>query len=233
MTDTKYVTVPREPTPEMIAAGRKVRQDGFSEIAIFDAMIAAAPPAASVRAMELAWIEDRFGDEFATPAADQRYTVQALADGEWLALRNGERLNGEPEDVIYGTRAAGKAACQQHFNAYVRTLLAPTVDEAAPLTESAEAPVAWMRAAGVNPQFEPAVISATVKSIWLRVKPARVERYTVPLYTHPASTNTDAGVTEADVRWLHDTILHYRNKDHERTAALERIEAALGAREGK
>ncbi len=91
--------------------------------------LAAAPPAASVRAMELAWIEDRFGDEFATPAADQRYTVQALADGEWLALRNGERLNGEPEDVIYGTRAAGKAACQQHFNAYVRTLLAP-VDEA-------------------------------------------------------------------------------------------------------
>ena len=90
-----------------------------------------------------------------------------------------------------------------------------------------------MRAAGVNPQFEPAVISATVKSIWLRVKPARVERYTVPLYTHPASTNTDAGVTEADVRWLHDTILHYRNKDHERTAALERIEAALGARKGE
>ena len=141
---------------------------------------------------------------------------------------------------------------------YVRTLLAPAVDEAAPLTESAEAPVAWMRAAGVNPQFEPAVISATVKSIWLRVKPARVERYTVPLYTHPASTNTDAGVTEAQcygwvVEWHAQGLVErhlYRTRDfaegfanvllalpstqtdrHVRVVPV--IEAALGAREGK
>ncbi len=145
MTDTKYVTVPREPTQAqldaMLAAAEALlisptkKSMGSKEsahemnAATYRAALTAAPPAASGRARELAWIEDRFGDEFATPAADQRYTVQALADGEWLALRNGERLNGEPEDVIYGTRAAGKAACQQHFNAYVRSLLA-LVDEA-------------------------------------------------------------------------------------------------------
>lgn len=118
---------------------------------------------------------------------------------------------------------------------YVRTLLVP-VDEAAPLTESAEAPVAWMRAAGVNPQFEPAVISATVKRIWLRVKPARVERYTVPLYTHPAPTTADAGVTEAMVETFEAKFLECARTRPDSTLRDDiraALVAALGARKGE
>ena len=41
-----WVVVPKVATPEMVISGKQVRQDGYSEVAIFDAMIAAAqnPP---------------------------------------------------------------------------------------------------------------------------------------------------------------------------------------------
>ena len=221
MTDTKYVTVPREPTPEMIAAGRKVRQDGFSEIAIFDAMIAAAhpsPPPSSVKAREIDAFE-----------AGYIQGHDATVEGRYA----------DPSDAAQD---------------YVRTLLAPAVDERAASSEpemcpncvtpwkcngphefpaaTSEAPVAWMRAAGVNPQFEPAVISATVKSIWLRVKPARVERYTVPLYTHPAPTTADAGVTDKLVDVVYTAINRLGTPISQATVQAA-LEAALGAREGK
>ena len=178
------------------------------------AALAATPPAASVRARELVWecLHSKYWRAKPFPGTSSAYYAAQTSDNTKIAAMAPDEHLGMFDDVD-----AAKAACEAHWQAYVRTLLVP-VDEANdpemcpncvtpwkcngphefPAATS-EAPVAWMRAAGVNPQFEPAVISATVKSIWLRVKPARVERYTVPLYTHPASTNTDAGVTEAMV----------------------------------
>ena len=101
---SEYVTVPREPTPEMIAAGRKVRQDGFSEIAIFDAMIAAAPPSpppSSVKAREIDAFE-----------AGYIQGHDATVEGRYA----------DPSDAAQD---------------YVRTLLAPAVDERAASSEAA------------------------------------------------------------------------------------------------
>lgn len=39
------VVVPADPTPEMRGAGRQTRQDGYNEVAIWDAMVAARPGA--------------------------------------------------------------------------------------------------------------------------------------------------------------------------------------------
>ena len=62
MTDTKYVTVPREPTREMLIAANAAwfipdpspfNKGDEARRAIYKAMLAAAPPAASGRAREL------------------------------------------------------------------------------------------------------------------------------------------------------------------------------------
>lgn len=255
MTDTKYVTVPREPTQAqldaMLAAAEALlisptkKSMGSKEsahemnAATYRAALTAAPPAASGRARELAWIEDRFGDEFATPAADQRYTVQALADGEWLALRNGERLNDEPEDVIYGTRAAGKAACQQHFNAYVRSLLAPTVDERAASSEPEMCPNCVTPWKCNGPHEFPAASSEAAKVDGIHT-PATC-RHPHCNCEHgcvadPAPTTADAGVTEAMVETFEAKFLECARTRPDSTLRDDiraALVAALGAREGE
>ena len=46
--------------------------------------------------------------------------------------------------------------------------------------------VAWMREAG-NAGAEPCVISTIIRDLWIKAGNAKqVERYTIPLYTHPA-----------------------------------------------
>ena len=134
---SEYVTVPREPTPEMIAAGRKVRQDGFSEIAIFDAMIAAAPPAASVRARELMWTKS--GSKWiGTLGRDIRYEVWTCSDG-YLAQHCCDDDSAYWRSLgAHDTPEKAQAACEERHQSYVRSLLAPVGEAAA----TSDAPVA-------------------------------------------------------------------------------------------
>lgn len=120
---------------------------------------------------------------------------------------------------------------------YVRTLLAPTVDERA---ATSEAPVAWRYVRGMSSYID-------------QGPPPTQEEYGMfdsitPLYTHPASAGE--GVTEESVTrlalWLCEeadedpTEMIYENGEpwgsvfsrHE-DRARKLLEAALGAREGK
>jgi hypothetical protein len=75
MTDTPYVLVPREPTPEMIASGRQVRQEGYSEIAIYDAMLAAAPEASPLLPKP-----SEASASYAAPPVEGRWLLLAVGD---------------------------------------------------------------------------------------------------------------------------------------------------------
>mgnify|MGYP000564758805 CR=1 FL=1 len=134
MTTTDLVTVPREPTDEMIRAGVAARwfvdNDEGKPANVrnsWEAMIAAAPPAASVRAKEVTNLE------IAT-AFHEAY--------ERLAPRYGYETRPESRkpfsDLPNELKLLMVAVVRE-----VRTLLAPAVDERAASSEHTHTDACW------------------------------------------------------------------------------------------
>lgn len=241
---SEYVTVPREPTDEMIRAGVAARwfvdNDEGKPANVrnsWEAMIAAAPPAASVRAKEVTNLE------IAT-AFHEAY--------ERLAPRYGYETRPESRkpfsDLPNELKLLMVAVVRE-----VRTLLAPAVDERAassepemcpncvtpwkcngphefPQAASSEAAVAWVHPYAMRKlkrRDEP--FSAIASS-------EQRDSYTVPLYEHPAPTTADAGVTEAMVETFEAKFLECARTRPDSTLRDDiraALVAALGARKGE
>ena len=76
--------VPAQPTPEMIAAGRQARQDGYSEVAIFDAMLAATPPPPRDAGREWQPIETAPKDEYVLVSCGPGGMIEACQPTEFV-----------------------------------------------------------------------------------------------------------------------------------------------------
>lgn len=211
--------------------------------------LAAAPPAASGRARELVWTQIK-GDVWRADIGCGEYLCGRLRDDGLFHVFQPPGMKWRDERNDYETLEDGKAACQQHFNAYVRTLLAPTVDERAASSEpemcpncvtpwkcngphefpaaTSEAPVAWRYVRGMSSYID-------------QGPPPTQEEYGMfdsitPLYTHPASTTADAGVTEAMVETFEAKFLECARTRPDSTLRDDiraALVAALGARKGK
>ena len=213
---TEFVMVPREPTQEMLIAANSAwfipdpspfNKGDEARRAIYKAMIAAAPPAASVRAREIDAFE-----------AGYIQGHDATVEGRYA----------DPSDAAQD---------------YVRTLLAPTVDERAASSEAAVAePVAWQYRYGLrhtDPVFWSGWQQLAADSAQRIAEAHRVNGVPFesrPLYTHPAPTTADAGVTEAMVETFEAKFLECARtrpdstlRDDMRAALV----AALGARKGE
>ena len=232
---SEYVTVPREPTPEMIAAGRKVRQDGFSEIAIFDAMIAAAPPSpppSSVKAREIdafeagyiqghdATVEGRYADP-SDAAQDYVRTLLVPAVDERAA-------SSEPE-MCPNCVTPWKCNGPHEFPQAASSEAAVAFD-----AERFERAPCYLCGYNGRGYYQPETHPCAAK-----------------YHAHPAPTTADAGVTEATLlvrfwrnRYISELTLRIRNRgvnlevaiaeaEHVANEAERALEAALGARKGK
>ena len=217
---SEYVTVPREPTPEMIAAGRKVRQDGFSEIAIFDAMIAAAPPSpppSSVKAREIdafeagyiqghdATVEGRYADP-SDAAQDYVRTLLVPAVDERAA-------SSEPE-MCPNCVTPWKCNGPHEFPQAASSEAAVAFD-----AERFERAPCYLCGYNGRGYYQPETHPCAAK-----------------YHAHPAPTTADAGVTEAMVETFEAKFLECARTRPDSTLRDDiraALEAALSAREGK
>ena len=107
------VLVPLNPTPEMIAAGRQARQAGFSEIAIWDAMVRASKPTTPENPMA----EPVYEPEILTPALAAQW-VSEEGPGITADMAMDDLIHGRTVVIRKWTEAQAREAFEAWFFAH-------------------------------------------------------------------------------------------------------------------
>ena len=202
---------------------------------------AAAPTAASVRARGLVWTVDT-EDGFESHTAEVNapninyFEVGPSQKGFYAKAEHSQ----DRDATWYGTQfpsiEAAKAACYEAWNAYVRTLLAPAVDERAASSEPEMCPNCVTPWKCNGPHEFPQAASSEAAVAFDAERFERAPCYlcgyngrgyyqpethpcAAKYHAHPAPTTADAGVTEATLlvrfwrnRYISELTLRIRNR---------------------